>query len=140
MVKAWIKNRGVEFYGAYYKVQHNAGSAMLELPSWVNGELEVTPEKAVLARRLLAVLVNYKDPKVNLWTRNALDEVSKAEAQMDPATLAIGGAILIGAILAARVQNIGSAKFYEGIDDSLADILKPFVSVLRVPVQSEPVK
>ena len=44
--------------------------------------------------------------------------------------MAIGGTILIAAILAARVKSIGPAEFYEGIPPELTDVLKAASSIV----------
>ena len=45
---------------------------------------------------------------------------------IDPLTLAIGGTILIGLVLAARVRHIGpgGAKFDPGLPEGLGKLLK----------------
>jgi hypothetical protein len=56
--------------------------------------------------------------------------VGAAKVQaLDPITLSIGGIILIGAILAARVKKIGNVEFYQGLPKETADVIKAAASV-----------
>lgn len=45
---------------------------------------------------------------------------------LDPATLAVGGLVLIGIILAVRVKKVGAggAEFYKGLPEETARLLK----------------
>ena len=76
------------------------------------------------------VLGDAEDDEVLIWTREAIEKVRKIQAHvLDPFTLSIGGAILIGAILAARVRRIGPVEFYEGVPENLAKVIKAGANV-----------
>lgn len=128
VAKKWIENEGMEFYENFEYVRYTAGKRYDELPAWATSMPQVTPESAEFAREMLKILINAKDEKYRVWTNEALDEVQGAVAQ-ELAMIALTGAIIIGAVLAARVEKIefseGSIQiiWYEGIPEGLSDVL-----------------
>lgn len=124
----WFKGDGLEAFVVVQKASERVSGrpAMAELP-------ELTRlMTGLLARRLLTELEGGTDPRVAGWTREAVAEVTLAKGRMfDPLTLAIGGGVLIGAILAARVRKIGAVEFYEGVPEELALLLRAGEDVLR---------
>jgi hypothetical protein len=134
VAREWIKNYGLEVYQVYYQIREVTSDKFQKLPAWVKGSPEeVTDESGQFARDMLTALRNGVDDEVQEWTDSAIQKVNESKAHvLDPLTLGIGGLILIGAILAARVKKIGPVKFYEGIPDNLADVLKAGASVSPV--------
>lgn len=124
VAQAWLTNRGVEAFSAYHGVRELAASEYDQLPDWAKTTPAINAESGAFARQMLEVLSDANDEEVRLWTAEAVVKNSAAQAHVEPVTLAIGGAILIGAILAARVRKIGSVTFYKGIPNNLAKVLK----------------
>ncbi len=131
VAQAWMVHRGLEVYKTYHGVRSKAAESYEGLPSWARDAPVATDESADFARRMLTVLSDSSDDEVQLWTQEALEKVQKAQVHaIDPLTLSIGGVILIGAILAARVKKIGSVEFYKGIPENLAKVIKAGASLL----------
>jgi hypothetical protein len=126
VAKQWLENRGLEAFIIIDGTRRTAGIDYQALPDWASGPPTSNSDSANFSRRMLAILSESDDSDVRAWTEKALAEVSEAKAQiLDPITLSIGGAILIGAILAARVKKIGGvAEFYKGVPKELADVIK----------------
>jgi hypothetical protein len=122
--ESWMANRGREVYLAFHGTVARAGDAYNGLPGWARDAPVVTKESGEFARRMLAVLNDAQDEEVRVWTEEALRKVHEPKAHIEPFTLTIGGIILIGAILAARVKKIGSIEFYEGVPENLAKVIK----------------
>ena len=122
----WLRRRGFEAYQVYYEVGQAAGEKLRELPGWVkSGPDEATEASGTFARAMLRALHEGADAEVGEWTRSAVEKVHEPKAHvLDPVTLGIGGLVLIGAILAARVRKIGPVEFYEDIPENLGDVLK----------------
>lgn len=132
VAREWLLNRGLDAYQIYHETRETAASRYDQLPIWIKGqprnELE---ESGPFARRILATLLVSTDGEVQEWTETAIRKVDESKAHvLDPLTLGIGGLILIGAILAARVKKIGAVEFYEGIPENLAAVLKAGASVV----------
>ena len=124
VAREWLANRGVEAYVVLEGAKRRAASSYQALPVWIQAIPEGSEESGKLAKRMLRTLLEGEDGEVSEWAKQAIGEKSIPEAQVDPVTLAIGGAILIGSILAARVKKVGSVEFYEGVPKELADVLK----------------
>jgi hypothetical protein len=122
--KEWLTNRGVEAYVVVEGAKRKAQISYQHLPDWIAGIPEGTQAAGELARLMLGALLEAEDEEVATWTKQAINEASVPKAQVDPITLSILGAILIGSILAARVKKVGSVEFYQGVPKELADVLK----------------
>jgi hypothetical protein len=75
----------------------------------------------------LSALLTDDDLEIRGWTNDAVAKAKQTQVQvLDPLTLAVGGLVLGGLILAARVKNVGrgGVSFYEGLPKELADVLK----------------
>ncbi len=129
IAESWMANRGREVYVAFHGTMARAGDAYKNLPVWARDAPVVTKESGAFARRMLGALNDAQDEEVRVWTDEALRKVHEPTAHIDPVTLSIGGAILIGAILAARVKKIGSVEFYEGVPENLAKVIKAAASI-----------
>lgn len=123
--KRWLAERGVEAYVCMSRAVSADEASMNALPEWAIGTPEITTTSSELSRRMLAALRQGSDDEVAVWTEDSIREASAPGGHvLDPLTLAIAGAILIGAILASRVKRIGAVEFYEGIPDELGNVIK----------------
>ena len=135
VAKCWIRNRGLEAFIIVGGARRSMLESFSAMPSWAHEQPVANNESGELARKMLTCLKNGNDDEVIVWTDDALHEVSSAKGHvLDPVTLAIGGIILIGSILAARVKRIGPVEFYEGVPKELAEVLK---AGSRISVPSE---
>ena len=124
VARSWIQHKGLEVYKVYYGVRSIIVEQFQGLPTWASDIPEVTDASGEFARKMLMVLNDAEDDEVQAWTRQSFERLDTATAHVDPVTLGIGGIILIGAILAARVRKIGPVEFYKDIPDDLANVLK----------------
>jgi hypothetical protein len=126
IAEAWFNTEGWEAHLAVDEVRTAATDALRELPPWVARPDSDLERAGAFSRYVLAALEDPTVPEVKDWVGKAVADAQELKAQaIDPVTLGIGGAILIVAILAARVRRIGSAvEFFEGIPEELVDILK----------------
>jgi len=129
VAEAWMANRGREVYVTFYGTIEKAGDSYSGLPDWSRNAQLSLEESGEFARRMLASLADATDDEVRVWTAEALSSVSDPHVHIDPITLSIGGIILIGAILAARVRKIGPVEFYKGIPEGLAKVIKAGASI-----------
>ena len=68
----------------------------------------VTAESGEACRAALKVLMNDEDPEIQSWKRSAVKGLVQTQVQMlDPVTMAVGGLVLGGLILAAKVKKVG---------------------------------
>jgi hypothetical protein len=139
VAQSWISKRGLESFGAYHEARSRCNNQFTSLPKWLTESPKATKESGKFARRMLGILADSQDEEVSQWTKDAIGKVSSAKGYaIDPLTLAIGGLILIGAILAARVRKIGSVTFYKGVPKELADVLKAGASLSGASAPSLP--
>ncbi len=127
IVDRWFTERGSEPYVLLEGTRRLAGPAYRALPNWAVNQPteEASSDEGAVARFLLGLLIDAKDDEVSLWTAEALKRVRETGAQViDPLTSAIWGAIIIGAILAARVKKVGATEFYEGVPKEIGEFLK----------------
>jgi hypothetical protein len=124
VAQKWMSSRGLQVYKVYHTVRSKSHASYEHLPAWAKDNPAATNESGTFARQMLLALNDSDDAEVREWTRTALQKVDVARVEIDPITLAIGGVILIGAILAARVKKMGAAEFYEGVPQELADVIK----------------
>lgn len=129
VVDAWMSHRGREVYLTFHGTLQKAADSYSTLPAWARENPIATKESGDFARRMLEVLIDAKEDEVREWTRDALKVVYTTKAHVDPITLSIVGAMLIGAILAARVRRIGPVEFYEGVPENLAKVIKAGAAV-----------
>jgi hypothetical protein len=125
VARQWLSNRGLEAYTVIEGARRGDPASYQAIPDWASSQPSSNSDSANFSRHMLIVLSESEDDEVRNWTSKALEEITGAEGQiLDPLTLSIAGAILIGAILAARVKKIGSSEFYEGIPTELANVIK----------------
>jgi hypothetical protein len=124
VVADWSKRRGLEALMVVSQTQQNAIASLQKSPPWAGGKPDATPDAGRFARKMLVALADGSDDEVAAWTNTAVKAQFDAVAYVDPLTLSIIGAMVIGGILAARVKKIGAVEFYEGVPKELADVLK----------------
>lgn len=132
VAEKWFDRRGLQAHTVVTRTQRYARNQDSSLPVWATEEATdeqtlVTPESGEACRTALRFLLNSDDPEVRSWTRTAIDEANQTQVHfVDPITLAVGGLVLGGLILAARVKKIGpdGVEFYEGIPEELANVLR----------------
>jgi hypothetical protein len=131
--KAWIESRGLEAFAVMQDARTYADRHALALPEWTfDATADGVPGE--LCRRALEYVVAGSDAQARNWAHAAIEQVSKAKAYMlDPATLAVGGLVLIGIILAVRVKRVGAggAEFYKGLPEETARLLKAATTFFR---------
>lgn len=130
VTQRWFADRGLQANAVLRETEGYAHRQNLSLPSWTIYEGEqgiVTAESGEACRAALKVLIDDEDPEIRGWTRSAVERANQTQVHMlDPVTLAVGGLVLGGLILAARVKKIGpdGVEFYEGIPEELANVLE----------------
>jgi len=129
VVREWSMARGFEVVAVMMHTRSVDSEKFAQAPAWATAEPQPSAEAGQFARKMLKVLASNDDEYVMEWTERAVEKEWQEQKQvvaqvLDPITLSIVGVILIGAILAARVQKIGSAEFYEGIPKELASVIK----------------
>src|SRR4051794_3070608 len=98
IAKEWLTNRGVEAYVVVEGAKRKAQISYRHLPDWIAGIAKGTQAAGELARLMLGALLEAEDEEVATWTKQVINEASVPKAQVDPITLSILGAILIGSI------------------------------------------
>lgn len=125
VARSWLLRRTPEATGALVTALAPTGDSVPAMPDWVLHPSESEEDAGRIARLALAVIVEGTDDEASSWAVAATKQASEATAHvLDPISLGVFGAILIGAILAARVKKVGPVEFYEGIPPELADVLK----------------
>lgn len=123
VAQLWIQAQSGEAEAAMEAAR--ASPSFRLAPAWATKSATPLPESGDFSRHILVSLYNSDDETVKNWTRQAVAKVAgPRHYAIDPVSLAIGGTILIGAILAARVKKAGPLEFYEGVPAELADVIK----------------
>jgi hypothetical protein len=123
----WFSNRGLQANVVLRESEDYARRQGIVIPEWSIAPGAVTTESGKACRIALKALFHDDDQEIRGWTQKAVEKASQVQVQaLDPVSLAVGGLILGGLILASRVKKIGSdgIEFYEGIPKELADVLK----------------
>ena len=90
VAKQWISARGLEAFVAVDGAKSAAAESYQDTPAWAHGTPSVTAEAGDFARRMLRILVDSEDGEVEVWTRQAIEDVRVSRAEIDPITLSIG--------------------------------------------------
>jgi hypothetical protein len=132
VARHWIEQPNVEAFVTFQNVQASIRDHAETLPGWLNGETADPPAELVAASRAaLQAIAEGQSEDAKEWLAAELAEIKQAKGEMiDPVTLSILGATLVGCILAARVKKIGSVQFYEGVPPELSKILKEASGVI----------
>lgn len=126
VARKWIEQPSAEAFIVYQKFQRHVIENHIDLPDWLSDEAgKEKPELVQSSRAALQAILDGDHDNAKGWILQELEDRENIHAQaLDPVSLAILGATLVGCILAARVKKIGNVTFYEGIPKGLADVLK----------------
>jgi hypothetical protein len=134
VARQWLDHEGARAHVVISNAEEFRASHDLSIPAWITGmpgdlasmsEAELA-QAADYCRAALHGLLSANDERVRRWTQDSISEVSKDHLQSVEVLLAIKGAILIGMILAARVEKIdkkGGIKFYKELPKGLGKLL-----------------
>jgi hypothetical protein len=127
VVQEWIRAAGLEALALWQAIE-KARKDQGPIETWVADPKSNDPEVAELCRHILKVFLNTPTAKgldFRRWAQQGIDKATQARGHvLDPVSLLIGGTLLIGLVLAARVKRIGDVEFYEGIPENVADLVK----------------
>jgi hypothetical protein len=127
IAQRWFEARGLQANVVLRQTEQFAKRTSLSIPQWLEMPGEVNAESGKTCRLALTVLLEDDDLEIRGWANEALAKALITRAQvLDPFTLAVGGLVLAGLILAGRVKKVNrdGVEFYEGVPKELADVLK----------------
>jgi hypothetical protein len=127
VTQRWLSAHGLEAYTVIRETEGYARTQRLTIPDWADKPTASEQDAGEACRFALTALLKDDDQEIRAWTNEALAKAQQTQAQvLDPITLAVGGLVLGGLILAARIKHVGpdGADFYEGIPPELAKVLK----------------
>jgi len=132
VVQEWGKVAGLEalkFWQAIEKVR----KTQEPIEAWVADPKSNDPEVAKLYRQMLQFFLERPrgtEPDFQKWARQGIDNATQAHAQvLDPIG---GGLLLIGLVLAVRIESIGpgGVKFFKGLPESLIKLVNAASSMV----------
>jgi hypothetical protein len=127
VAQRWFEARGLQANVVMRQTEQYAHNNGLTIAVWAIEPQAPSPEAGAASRRALAALLIDDDLEIRSWAKDAVAAAKQTQIQvLDPLTLAVGGFVLAGLILAARIKKVGpdGAEFYEGIPKELANVLK----------------
>jgi hypothetical protein len=126
VARKWLEHRGVEAFVVIDEIRRKVGPKYDNFPDWMVDRPEDASKQLVdLSKLALKTIIEGEDHQSKSWIEEELQDLEQAHAHaLDPISLAIVGATIIGIILAARVKNIGDMKFYKGVPREVADIVE----------------
>jgi len=127
VAQRWLKDEGLEAFKAYSEVVQKSAELDVALPEWAMGKPAPNKETAEACSVALDLLLSTPDSKVRTWAQAAVKETQTARPNvLDPFTLSVGGVVLVGVILAARVKKVGpkGVEFYKGLPTGLSKLLE----------------
>jgi hypothetical protein len=132
VARKWIDHRGPEAFIVIDGIRRKYGPGYDNPPPWLLDPPErASAELVALSKRALSAILEGEQSEPRDWVEDELDNSRQARAHvLDPLTLTIVGATLIGIILASRVKKIGNTEFYEGVPKETVDIVKHATSIL----------
>lgn len=135
VARKWIEFRGVEAFIVIDDIRRKYRDSYENLPSWINKPADTASDELItLSKLALNAILDGEQSEARDWVEAELADVQLARAQVvDPLTLTIVGATIIGIILASRVKKLGNTEFYEGVPKETVDLVKHAVSI-SVPV------
>lgn len=125
----WYDKDGLTAQVSLQAAQKRAATKSVDIEALIAPSVEPTAANGKLAREILQAIQDGADRKAREWVRGAVADVAANSGQaLDPVSLALGGFMLIGLILAARVKRIkvGSTEidFFEGVPKEIVDVAK----------------
>lgn len=132
VARKWIEARGVEAFVVIDGIRRKHADEYDNLPSWLLSPVEAASDELVAVSKLaLSAILDGDDSQAKGWVEDELEDLQQARAQvLDPITLSIVGATIIGIILASRVKKIGNIEFYEGVPKETVDIIKNATTIM----------
>jgi hypothetical protein len=132
VAKSWFDERGWDAHLAVSAAR--AAPPADPLPGWLSAPETDLPAAGKAARALLTAIAEGDDPVARGWVDAALRSEGEGRGHcLDTLAIGVGGAILIGLILAARVERVHGkdVRFYQGLPKQLGDLVrkaaKPFL-------------
>jgi hypothetical protein len=125
VARKWLEHRGVEAFVVIDETRRKAGSKYENLPKWIFERSEHASKQLVdISKLTLKTIVDGEDDQSKGWIEEELKDLKQAHAHaLDPISLAIVGATIIGIILAARVKKISDVEFFKGVPKEIKDIV-----------------
>lgn len=125
VARRWLEHRGVEAFVVIDGIRRKVGSKYDNVPDWIFERPEDASKQLVgLSKLTLKTIVDGEDHQSKSWVEEEIQDLKQAHAHaLDPISLAIVGATIIGIILAARVKKIGDAEFFKGVPEEVKDIV-----------------
>jgi hypothetical protein len=132
VARRWVESRGLEAFVVIDAVRREYAHSYEQPPSWLLEPPEKASEElAALSKLALDAILEGEQPGPTGWVEDELEDLERARAQVvDPISLILIGATVIGIILASRVKKIGNIEFYEGVPKETVDLVKHATSVL----------
>jgi hypothetical protein len=132
VARKWIEQPRVEAFVVIDGVRRTCGDQYDNPPSWlVDPPEHASAELIALSKFCLSVILEGEQAEARDWVEDELADLKQARAQIvEPVSLAIVGATIIGIILASRVKRIGNTEFYEGVPKETVDIVKHATSIV----------
>ncbi len=132
VARKWIEQPGVEAFIVIDGIRRKYGANYDNPPSWLLAPPEQASEELIaLSKMALSAILEGEQSQPRDWVEDELEDIEQARAHiLDPLSLSIVGATLIGIILASRVKQIGNIKFYEGVPKETVEIIKEATSIM----------
>lgn len=126
VARKWIEQPSAEAFIINQRVELYLRDQDLEVPQWSFLESDKAGSELVQASKAaLQCILDGENDVAKEWINEELNRKGEIRAQaLEPVSLAILAATLIGCILAARVKKIGNLTFYEGLPKELGTVLK----------------
>jgi hypothetical protein len=132
VARKWIEQKGLEAFVVIDNIRRSFGVSYDNPPSWLLDPPETASSELVaLSKLALSEILEGEQSEPRNWVEDELENQESARAHvLDPVTLTIVGATLIGLILASRVKKIGNTEFYEGVPKETVEIVEHATSIL----------
>lgn len=129
----WLDLNGIEAYTVFTRFRDFTDKSRIILPEAILLEEGIEGQEIEnIAKLSLLNIVEGHNFEIANWIKEKLSEFYQTNAQaISIGVIAVGGLVLMGIILAARVSEIGSVKFYKGIPKELSEILKQASGIIH---------
>jgi hypothetical protein len=126
VARKWIESPGVEAFVVIDQVRRSHHQNYDNPPQWLLDPPENASDELIAVSKLsLSAILDGEQARARDWVEDELAELKQARGQvLDPISLGIIGATIIGIVLASRVKKIGNVEFYEGVPKETVDIVK----------------
>lgn len=133
--RRWVENAGLEAFIIYQRFGRVLDAEGFRVPDWIEESADHPSLKLVAASKTaLSTIFDNQQHQASKWVADELCRLDQINAHaLDPISLSIIGASLIGCLLAARVKKAGrgTIEFYEGISPELAKVFKASAEVVE---------